>query len=57
MENMTTIENHYLTLTEDELMNVGGGVIPVAIWAIWGAATAAGFTGGIAVGLNRVNRK
>ena len=43
MENMTTIENHYLTLTEDELMNVEGGVIPVAIWAIWGAATAAGF--------------
>ena len=57
MENMTTIENHYLTLTEDELMNVEGGGIPVAIWAIWGAATAAGFTGGIAVGLNRVNRK
>ncbi len=25
MENMTTIENHYLTLTEDELMNVEGG--------------------------------
>lgn len=27
MENMTTIENHYLTLTEDELMNVEGGRI------------------------------
>ena len=25
MENMTTIENHYLALTEDELMNVEGG--------------------------------
>ena len=57
MENMTTLENHYLALTENELMNVEGGVIPVAIWAIWGAAAAAGFTGGIAVGLNRVNRK
>ena len=56
MENMTTIENHYLTLTEDELLNVEGGDIAVAMWAMGGAATAGGFTGGRAVGLIRGNR-
>lgn len=43
-------------LNQYELQNVSGGVIPVAVWAIWGAAAAAGFAGGISVGLNRVNR-
>ena len=45
-----------LSLTSKDLSNVSGGVVPVAIWAIWGAATAAGFSGGVAVGLNYVNR-
>lgn len=44
-------------LSEEELGKVSGGFIPVAVWAIWGGAAAAGFSGGIAVGLNRVNRK
>lgn len=43
-------------LNQYELEAVAGGFIPVAVWAIWGGAAAAGFTGGIAVGLNRVNR-
>ncbi|KJU97843.1 MULTISPECIES: bacteriocin [Streptococcus] len=44
MENMTTIENHYLTLTEDELMNVEGGefftatIAGIAVWKIGVAA-------------------
>mgnify|MGYP000878323283 CR=1 FL=1 len=44
MENMTTIENHYLTLTEDELMNVEGGefltatIAGIAVWKLGVAA-------------------
>ncbi|MFC3874482.1 class IIb bacteriocin, lactobin A/cerein 7B family [Neisseria musculi] len=41
-------------LNHFELDKVTGGVIPVAIWALWGAA--AEFAGGISVGLNHVNR-
>lgn len=47
----------YASLDDQELAQVEGGVIPVAIWAIWGVSFAAGFTGGISVGLNHVNRK
>ncbi|MGQ5708402.1 class IIb bacteriocin, lactobin A/cerein 7B family [Lactobacillus sp. LL6] len=43
-------------LSENDLKRVTGGFIPVAVWAIWGGAAAAGFSGGIAVGLNKVNR-
>lgn len=43
-------------LNQYDLENVAGGVIPVAIWALWAGAAGAGFTGGIAVGLNHVNR-
>lgn len=53
---MTTLEATFPTLTPEELEKTEGGVIPVAVWAIWGAAAAAGFSGGIAVGLNRTNR-
>lgn len=49
--------NQFANLVEDDLGTIDGGFIPVAVWAIWGAAAAAGFTGGIAVGLNHVNRK
>lgn len=48
----------FSVVAEDELEKVTGGFIPIAVWAIWGGgAAAAGFSGGIAVGLNRVNRK
>ena len=47
----------YTSLDDQELAQVEGGVIPLAIWAIWGTSFAAGFAGGIAVGLNHVNRK
>lgn len=43
-------------LNQYELENVAGGVIPLAVWAIWGTAAGAGFAGGISVGLNYVNR-
>lgn len=46
----------FATLDERQLAEVNGGVIPLAVWAIWGGV-AAGFGGGISVGLNRVNRK
>lgn len=44
------------TLSDQELIEMEGGVIPLAVWAIWGAAAGAGFAGGIAVGLNNINR-
>lgn len=52
MKNLEQFE----ALTSAELSNVEGGVIPLAVWAIWGAAAGAGFGGGVAVGLNYVNR-
>lgn len=54
-ENMKNLEQ-FEALTSAELSNVEGGVIPLAVWAIWGAAAGAGFGGGVAVGLNYVNR-
>lgn len=56
MKTQMSENNTKTVLTSKELSTISGGVIPVAIWAIWGAATAAGFSGGVAVGLNYVNR-
>lgn len=56
MKTQMNTNNTKTILTSKELSSISGGVIPVAIWAIWGAAAAAGFSGGVAVGLNHVNR-
>lgn len=53
---MENIKTEFITLSEQEMLNINGGVIPLAVWAIWGAAAGAGFAGGIAVGINKVNR-
>ena len=57
MTTLETLDGRFSNLTQVELQEIEGGVIPLAVWAIWGAAAAAGFTGGIAVGINRVNRR
>lgn len=47
------VGNNFSELTDETLMDVNGGVIPMVVWGIWAAAAGTGFTGGIAVGLNR----
>lgn len=53
--NLTNFLN-FSQLEESQLAGIDGGFIPIAVWALWAGASAAGFSGGIAVGLNRVNR-
>ncbi|MGL5887306.1 MAG: class IIb bacteriocin, lactobin A/cerein 7B family [Leuconostoc suionicum] len=48
--------SNFSQLDEYQLASVDGGFIPVAVWTLWAGAGAAGFSGGIAVGLNKVNR-
>ena len=43
-------------LTQYGVQNVTGGVIPVAVSALWTAAGGAGLAAGTSVGLNYVNR-
>ena len=53
------LEN-FNALSEDEMYEIDGGIIPaiiVALIALGGACGAAGFAGGIEVGLNRKNRQ
>ncbi|MDR0922565.1 MAG: class IIb bacteriocin, lactobin A/cerein 7B family [Lactobacillales bacterium] len=56
MENIKGLEK-FETVANHKLAEIDGGFIPLAARAIWGAAAAAGFGGGIAVGLNYKNRK
>lgn len=55
-ETMDNMNTNFVALSDQELIEMEGGVIPLAVWAIWGAAAGAGFAGGIAVGLNNINR-
>ena len=50
-------KNKQALVTPKDLAQITGGVIPVAVWAIWGGVAATGFSGGIAVGLNNINRR
>ncbi|MEX2784861.1 class IIb bacteriocin, lactobin A/cerein 7B family [Streptococcus sp. H49] len=53
-ETMDNVTKNYVALSEEELKATEGGIVPVI--AIWATAAGVGFSGGIAVGLNYVNR-
>lgn len=42
-------------LSESELNKVNGGIVPLVVWGFWATAAAAGFSGGVTVGLNYKN--
>lgn len=49
------VGNNFSELTDETLMDVNGGVIPMVVWGIWTAAAGTGLTDRIAAGLDRVN--
>ena len=50
MTNFDKMEQNFVALTEEELMNVDGGAIPLVAWVIANPVTAAKIAGGAALG-------
>ena len=48
MINFDKMEQNFVALTEEELMNVDGGAIPLVAWVIANPVTAAKIAGGVA---------
>ncbi|RSI80917.1 hypothetical protein D8854_08555 [Streptococcus mitis] len=47
MKNFDKMEQNFVTLTEEELMDVDGGAWPIVAWMIANPVTAAKIAGGI----------
>ena len=57
MTNFDKMEQNFAALTEEELMEVDGGIIPVAVAASVIAGSAfAGLSAGVAIGISRNKR-
>lgn len=51
------VKNGFSEISADEMENIDGGSLTIAIAGCLIAIASAGFAGGIAVGLNRKNRE
>ncbi len=47
MTNFDNMEQNFVALTEEELMDVDGGIAPIVAWVIANPVTAAKIAGGI----------
>ena len=57
MINFDKMEQNFVALTEEELMNVDGGIIPIAVAASIIAGSAfAGLSARVAIGISRNKR-
>ena len=48
MTNFDKMEQNFVALTEEELMDVDGGALPLVAWVIANPVTAAKIAGGVA---------
>ena len=57
MTNFDKMEQNFVALTEEELVNVDGGIIPIAVaTSIIAGSAFAGLSAGVAIGISRNKR-